>query len=108
MTLVTATESRGLHRIITISGGGCFILAIAASRLLLHAHSVPEVCLGLLIGAAILALFGQSYLRCRVAKVSLSPLFLTSGALIFVLHGQELHAEQVLRQIASYLRIHCA
>jgi membrane-associated phospholipid phosphatase len=107
MTLVTATESRGLPRIITISRGG-FILAIAASRLLLHAHSACEVGLGLVIGTAALALFGRRYLRCRPAKVSLSTLFLIGGALMLVLYGREFDAKHVLRRVAGYLRIHCA
>ena len=42
MTLVTANETRGVRRIMAISGGTGFILAIAASRLLLHAHSAAE------------------------------------------------------------------
>jgi hypothetical protein len=106
MTLVTVTESRGLPRMITIGAGGGFILAIAASRFLLYIHSAPEVGLGLVIGSAALALFGQSYLRHR-AKVWLSPLFVTGGALLLVLHGRELGAERLFHEIAGFLRIHC-
>ena len=46
---------------ITIGVGAGFILSIAASRLLLHAHSAPEVGLGLAIGLAALALFGMLF-----------------------------------------------
>jgi membrane-associated phospholipid phosphatase len=108
ITLVSATESRGFRRVMAISSGVGLILAIAASRLLLSAHSVPEIGLGLVIGTAALALFGRSYLRCRATKVWLSLLLVTGGALVLVLHGGELDAEQVLREIAGHLRVGCS
>jgi len=49
MTLVTANETGGVRRIMAVSGGTGFILAIAASRLLLHAHSAAEVSVGLVM-----------------------------------------------------------
>jgi membrane-associated phospholipid phosphatase len=52
MTLVTASQTGGLRRVVAISGGIGFILVIAASRLLLHTHSVAEVGVGLVIGIA--------------------------------------------------------
>jgi membrane-associated phospholipid phosphatase len=107
MALVTAAESRGLPRMLAISGGAGFILAIAASRLLLHAHSAPEVGVGLVIGTAALALFGLKYPRYRTSEVWLSPLLVTGGVLVFILHSRELHAEEFLHGIASYLRIYC-
>lgn len=107
MTLATATQRRGLPRRITIGVGAGFILSIAASRLLLNAHSAPEVGLGLAIGLAALALFGRIHSRCR-AKVWLSPLFVAGGALLLILHGRELDAERVFHEIAGYLRIRCA
>jgi hypothetical protein len=105
MTLVSATESVGLRRILTIGGSAGFILATAASRLV--AHSAPEVGLGLLIGVASLTLFAQGYVRCRTTRVSLSRLIVAGGAVMLALHGRELDAEHFLHQIAGYLRIHC-
>jgi membrane-associated phospholipid phosphatase len=106
MALVPATESAGFRRILTISGSAGFILAIAASRLLL-AHSAPEVLLGLMIGIASLTIFGQGYLRCRAARVWLSPLLVAGGAVVLAVHGRELDAERLFQAIARYLRIHC-
>jgi hypothetical protein len=105
MTLVSATESAGLRRILTVSGSAGFVLAIVASRLL--PHSGPEVGLGLVIGLSSLTLFGQGYLRCRAPRVSLSPLLVAGGAVVLALHGRELDAEQFLHAIAGYFRIHC-
>ena len=107
MALVTAAESAGLRRIITIGGSAGFILAISASRLLLYNHSAPEIGLGLVIGLSCLALFGQGYLRCQAARAWLFPLFLAGGILIAVLHGWELDAEGLLHAITGYLGIRC-
>lgn len=106
MTLVTAMQSRGLKRMIAIGGGASFILAIAASRLLL-AHNASEVGLGLMIGVAALVLFGQSYWRHGKAKIWLFPFFVAGGALLAILHGRELDAERLLHGIAGYFRINC-
>jgi membrane-associated phospholipid phosphatase len=108
MALVTATGTARLRRAITIAGGAAFILAIAASRLALYAHSTAEVGLGLVIGASSLTVFGQDYLRCRAAKVWLLPLFVSGGAVLLVAHGRELDADPFLHAIARILQIRCA
>jgi membrane-associated phospholipid phosphatase len=107
LTLVTATEGRRWRRMITIGGGVFFIPAIAVSRLLLYIHTPAEVGLGLVIGAAALTLFGQAYLRCPAAEVWLSPLLIAGVAVVLVLHGRELNAEQLLREIAGYIQSRC-
>jgi hypothetical protein len=106
MTLATATQSRGLLRIIVVGGGASFILAIAASRLLL-AHNAPEVGLGLAIGIAALVIFGQGYWRCCKAKIWLFPLFAAGAAFLLMLHGREVDTERLLHEIAGFLRINC-
>jgi membrane-associated phospholipid phosphatase len=106
MTLATATQSTGLRRTIAIGAGASFILAIAVSRLLL-AHNAPEVGLGLMIGIAALALFGQSSWRCYKGKIRLSPLFVAGAALLLFFHGRELDAERLFYDIAGYFQIRC-
>jgi len=105
ITLVSANETTHLRRLMTIGGGTCLILAIAASRLLLSAHSALEIGVGLLIGSAALALFGRGYLRLRAAQAWLPPLLIASAVVVFVMYGRELHAEEVLRGISGYLEI---
>jgi membrane-associated phospholipid phosphatase len=106
MTLVAATGSSRLPRITAISAGAGFILAVAVSRLLLSFHSAIEIGLGLVIGTSALALFGWSYSPDR-ARMGLPPLFVIGGILLLGLHGRELYAEQLVRDIASYLQIQC-
>ncbi len=108
ITLVSATQNAGLRRLMTISVGAGFILAIATSRLLLDAHSAAEVEIGLLIGSAALALFGQGYLRRPAVQLWLTPLLTAGATVLLVLHGRELHAEEFLRGISGYLQIHCS
>ena len=67
-----------------ISGGTGFILAIAASRLLLHAHTAAEVGVGLVIGTSALALFGLQYPQHRAKEMWLFPLFVSAGVLVSV------------------------
>jgi membrane-associated phospholipid phosphatase len=105
LTLAAATARPGLRRLLAIGGGAGLILAIAVSRLLLDAHSAPEVGLGLIIGIVSLALFSNQYLQGPNTKVW--PLLVVAGVLISILHGRELHAEQLLHRITGYLQVHC-
>jgi membrane-associated phospholipid phosphatase len=105
LTLVTATDRPGPRRLLVIGAGAGLILAIAVSRVLLDAHSVPEVSLGLVIGTVSLALFSRQYLERPNTKVW--PLLVAAGLLVSILHGRELHAEQYLHRITGYLHVHC-
>jgi membrane-associated phospholipid phosphatase len=105
ITLVAAIAWPGARRVLVIGGCTALILAIGISRLLLGAHSVTEVSLGLLIGAVSLAAFSQKYLQLPNMKVW--PLLVAAAVLVTVLHGNELHAEQFLHRITGYVPIHC-
>jgi membrane-associated phospholipid phosphatase len=105
LTLAAAAPKPGLRRLLVIAGGAGLILAIAVSRLLLAAHSLPEVGLGLVIGTVSLALFSRSYMEDPNTKVW--PLLFAAGVLMLILHGRELHAEQYLHRITGYLHVHC-
>jgi membrane-associated phospholipid phosphatase len=107
MALITAVEGGRWRPRIAAAGGAGLILAIAVSRLLLDAHSVPEVVLGWLIGSASLALFAQGYRRCRPQDARLAPLLVGAAVLVSLLHGRELRAEELLHRITGYLRIDC-
>jgi membrane-associated phospholipid phosphatase len=105
LTLVSATAWPGLRRVLVIISGAGLIFAIGVSRLLLDAHSVAEVGLGLVIGAVSLAMFSRQYLKAPTTKRWL--LLVAAGVLALVLHGRELHAEQFLHRITGYLPVHC-
>jgi membrane-associated phospholipid phosphatase len=105
LTLVAATARPRLRRLSVIGGGAGLILTIAASRLLLDAHSVPEVGVGLVTGTVSLALFSCQYLEGPSTKVW--PLLVSAGLLMSIFHGRELHAEQYLHRITGYLHVYC-
>ena len=107
LALVIMVDGGNLRRVVMIGGGAGLIFAIAASRLLLDMHSMPEIALGLMIGVVGLTVFGYGYLRCRPEVVRLSPLLVSAVVLISTLHGSQLRAEEVLHRITGYLHIHC-
>jgi membrane-associated phospholipid phosphatase len=105
VTLVTAAAWRGPRRVLVIGGGTGLIVGIGVSRLLLGAHSLPEVGLGLVIGTLSLALFSHQYLQGPTTKVW--PLLVAAVVLVSMLHGRELHAEQFLHRITGYFHVKC-
>jgi membrane-associated phospholipid phosphatase len=105
LILFTAGETEKWRRWAVIAIGALFILSIAVTRVLLHAHTMAEVVLGLFIGSVALIIFTQAYLRHRPVQRWFSPLFLVVAIIIFALHGHELRAEEFLHRISLYLGI---
>jgi membrane-associated phospholipid phosphatase len=106
--LITATETKGLQRALSIAAAAGLILGIAASRILLAMHTSLEVGAGLAIGVVSLVSFGQGYLRHRPQTNSRFVLYLSAaGIVMLVFHGSKLQAEQLLRLIPGYLHAYC-
>jgi len=103
--MFVAVETRSWQRWVVTSIGVLFILSIAVSRTLLHAHSALEVWLGLLIGGVALAIFTKTYLSHHPMRVWLQPLVLAVVILLIMFHGHELRAEELLDRISVYLEI---
>lgn len=80
------------------------IAAIAASRIVLGAHTYAEVGLGFLVGAGSLWLFAVRYFRLRPPPVNLALLAMLTLATIVLLNGTHLPAEFVLRKLALFGR----
>lgn len=104
LAVLAARRSDGWRRSAIIGAGVAFALAIAASRVVLSSHTLIETVLGVAVGAAALAVFARSYFSERPADVPLRPLALGVAVLIVLLHGQQLHAEDLLRAVGFYLR----
>jgi membrane-associated phospholipid phosphatase len=103
IALVVAAEVTGWQRVLALGSGILVVGGIAVSRIVLGAHSPLEVVLGALIGAAALALFAREYLVHKPAAPSLRPLMLALVLFTAVLHGEALHAEEMLHAIGLYL-----
>jgi membrane-associated phospholipid phosphatase len=105
LLLILAAEGAGWHRVLMLVAGAMFILAIALSRVLLHAHTPLEAVLGLAIGSFALAVFAHGYVGRSDAPLSVRPLVVAVALLLVVLHGQQLHAEELLHAIGVYLQV---
>lgn len=103
IALVVAAEVTGWQRVLALGSGILVVCGIAVSRILLGAHSPLEVVLGALIGSVALAVFAWEYLGHKPAKPSLRPLVLALVVLTALLHGEALHAEEMLHAIGLYL-----
>jgi membrane-associated phospholipid phosphatase len=105
LTLAVASSVQDWRRWLAAIAGSVFIVAIAVSRIIVQAHSIPEVLLGSIIGLIALSLFVAAYLRNRPTKPYLAPLVTVSVMLVVLLNGHELRAEEFLHHIATYLNI---
>jgi membrane-associated phospholipid phosphatase len=105
LTLVIASATTGWRRGAVLTIGATFVVGIAISRVLVSAHSIPEVLLGGLIGGTALSVFARDYRREPPAALFLPPLVVVCAMLMVLLNGHELRAEEFLHQIAFYLNI---
>lgn len=103
LTLAIATVVTGWKRVAVIAAGTAFIAAIGISRVIIHAHSIAEVAVGSLIGVAALALFAREFWPRRPAEPRLQAMLVASVALMVMLDGQDLRAEDLLHAVGLYL-----
>jgi membrane-associated phospholipid phosphatase len=103
LTLAVATVVTGWKRVAVMISGTAFIAAIAMSRVLVRAHSIPEIAVGSMIGIAVLALFAGQFWPRRPREPRLQAMLVTCIALMVMLNGQDLHAEDMLHAIGHYL-----
>src|SRR5262249_27565463 len=102
--MLMAITVEGRLRYTAIGVGALLVLLIALSRIALHMHTVLETGLGFAIGAGALAVFASSYLASSRTQVPLRVLLLGVAILLVLLHGRQLHAEDLLRAIGGYVK----
>jgi membrane-associated phospholipid phosphatase len=103
LTLAVATVVTGWKRVAVMISGAAFIAAIAMSRVLVRAHSIPEITVGSMIGIAVLALFVSQFWPRRPREPRLQAMLVACVALMVMLNGEDLHAEDMLHAISHYL-----
>jgi membrane-associated phospholipid phosphatase len=103
--MYVAAETQRWQRRIVTAIGALFILSIAVSRVLLHAHTMSEIWSGFLLGSLALAIFTRSYLSHHPVRVWLQPLILAMVVILIIFHGHELRAEELFQQISTYHEI---
>jgi membrane-associated phospholipid phosphatase len=102
--MLMATAAVDHWRYAAIGSGSLVVLLIGSSRIALHDHTWLETGIGLAIGAGALAVFASHYLASKRQQVPLRPLFLSVAVLLVLLHGRQLHAEDLLRAIGVYFQ----
>jgi membrane-associated phospholipid phosphatase len=106
MTAIVALEIRSAWmRGAAIAAGSAFVVAIAASRLILHRHTPIEVLSGFIIGGFALAIFVRRYRRLRSPGGRLMLLFAPALAILALVHGAQLNSEEMLHAISAWLGI---
>lgn len=89
---------------------GLVVAAIAVSRILLAAHTAPEVYAGLVIGTCSILWFGLRYDGAPVGGLRWQPVLGALIVLAAVTHGLHLNMEATFTRIALMLRtqVQCA
>lgn len=81
------------------------ILGIALSRLALRDHTPAEIAIGLVVGAAAVAVFGALLRRREPPALPLQWLLLSGAGLVALLHGSRWAVEPALHRLAYDLRL---
>ena len=102
--MLMAITAEGRMRCATIGVGATLVLLIALSRIALDKHTMLETGLGFAIGIGALALFASSYLASPRTQVPLRVLLLSVALVLVLLHGRQLHAEDLVRAIGGYVK----
>lgn len=92
-------------RLTLLLAAGLLVSAIAASRIVLHAHTPGEVVLGLLIGALSVAWFAFRYFERPVASFPWWPLLAAVIGIAILMHGRHFGVEGLITDLAQLLRL---
>lgn len=104
LSVIAARQTRYWQQIAIALGSTALVAGIAISRVTLGAHSVAEVALGVLVGAAALSLFAFRYSALVKKPLNLYLLGALSLATILILHGVHLPVESLIHKLAFFGR----
>ena len=114
ITLLLATHLPNPKRLLIIIAGVLLISAIGVSRIVVHAHNLTEVCVGLTIGLLSLVVFAQGYFRSQLLQAHSGRLRFASVGLvviILVISGRGIHAEDhahhIMLKLSQYFTNDC-
>jgi len=103
--LMLSAHQSGGRRLAVLLTGVALIVAIAESRVALHAHTIEEAAAGLGIGLLCVGLFATCYLP-RAVYLPYWPIPVAAIiALALVTHGRHLSVEGLLDRAADRLRL---
>jgi hypothetical protein len=88
-----------------LAAGTALVLVIAGTRVLLQAHSLAEVAIGLSIGVASVGWFAGRYFANPSRPVPWAPVVAGVVALVVLVHGWHWQFERLFYAMATFLRI---
>lgn len=104
LVLIVGTEREPMQRLfVTVLGIG-LVVGIALSRVLVGAHSATEALVGLMIGAAALAIVAPVCIRAQLTAGQAACLVAAIALILLALHGRSASFEHVWRFGAAYLQ----
>jgi membrane-associated phospholipid phosphatase len=98
--LMLSAEKARWERLVLLLGSVALVIAIAMSRVILQAHTLNEVILGLSVGALCVAWFGRRYFALARPPVPWQPILVTLFVVALVTHGQHWDVEGIIGHIA--------
>jgi membrane-associated phospholipid phosphatase len=103
LSMIAGRQSGRIPPLALFAAAALLISAIALSRVLIGAHTVPEVWVGLLVGTVALVVFACGYYRLRVPAFS-NLLLLGPPALVaLLLAGHDVEVERLLHAGARWI-----
>src|SRR5258708_728184 len=102
--LMFAVDRGAYTRALLLAGSAALIAAIAISRILIEAHTVSEVALGLLVGLACVGWFGVRYFRHPPLRLPWPPILFGASDVLVATQGWHLSPEDAIRQLAALVR----
>lgn len=107
LALLIAAPLRPRVRGLVDAAAAVVILGIAWSRVALHQHSYGEIVIGLVVGAAGLAVFRIVRGRREAGAARLGWLLLGAAILVAGMHGTRWMIEPLIQRLASGFRSFC-
>lgn len=93
------------RRLAVLLAGAGLVLAIAASRVVLRAHTVDEVVAGLAIGLLCIGLYATIYLPRAVVALGWQLPMAVIIVLVLLTHGRHLSVEGFLDRLTDHLQL---
>ncbi len=103
ISLLVSARNKNWQKIVLVLAGVSLALGIAISRVLIGAHSIAEIVIGIAIGAISLAIFVFGFRRSVAAKFPSWFLVVPSVSVVLLLNGYHLQAEDIFQFLGIYL-----
>lgn len=102
---LVGVQTRPRMRIAIGLASAALIAAVAASRILLRAHTPGEVVVGLLIGLCCVAWFAHALLQRPFRPLRWQPLGTVMLGLVILMHGERFNTNALLSSVAHQFRL---